>query len=41
MIAPDEITYKYLKDKEFAPKGIELDKNKNIGIPQIRCRCKL
>ena len=26
MIAPDEITYKYLKDKEFAPKGIELDK---------------
>ena len=22
----DEITYKYLKDKEFAPKGIELDK---------------
>tara|TARA_B100000575_G_scaffold91565_1_gene72802 strand:- start:565 stop:1956 length:1392 start_codon:yes stop_codon:yes gene_type:complete len=26
MIAPDEITYKYLKDKEFSPKGKELEK---------------
>jgi 3-isopropylmalate/(R)-2-methylmalate dehydratase large subunit len=26
MIAPDETTYKYIKDREFAPKGDEFDK---------------
>ena len=35
MIAPDEITFKYLKDKEFAPKGIELDKNKILEYTEI------
>ncbi|WP_395061683.1 3-isopropylmalate dehydratase large subunit [Flavobacterium sp.] len=25
MIAPDEVTFKYIKDKEFAPKGEELE----------------
>ena len=33
MIAPDEITYKYMKGREFMPKGKDFEKAKNIGKP--------